>query len=78
MLRKVLRFFRRQPIGLIGIFLITVVIVMGSFAGQIAPYEPTAQKFKRLHPPSSEHYFGTDELGRDVFSYFTSSWDHCG
>lgn len=68
MLRKVLRFFRRQPIGLIGIFLITVVIVMGSFAGQIAPYEPTAQKFKRLHPPSSENYFGTDELGRDVFS----------
>ena len=41
---------------------------MGSFAGQIAPYEPTAQKFKRLHPPSSENYFGTDELGRDVFS----------
>ncbi len=68
MLRKVFRFVRRQPIGLIGIFLITVVVVAGIFSGQIAPYEPTAQKFKRLHPPNVVNYLGTDELGRDVFS----------
>lgn len=68
LLRKVFRFVRRQPIGLIGIFLITVVVVAGIFSGQIAPYEPTAQKFKRLHPPNVVNYLGTDELGRDVFS----------
>lgn len=67
-MRKVFRFVRRQPIGLLGIFLITVVVVAGIFAGQIAPYEPTAQKFKRLHPPNVDNVLGTDELGRDVFS----------
>jgi peptide/nickel transport system permease protein len=35
----------------------------------IAPYSPTAQKVtNRLKPPSAQHWFGTDELGRDVFS----------
>jgi peptide/nickel transport system permease protein len=39
------------------------------FAPQIAPYDPLAQNLAdRLDPPSAVHLFGTDELGRDIFS----------
>ena len=38
------------------------------FAPLIAPYDPLAQSFVPFAPPSADHLFGTDELGRDVFS----------
>ena len=33
-----------------------------------APYDPLAQDFPRLQPPSAEHWFGTDQVGRDILS----------
>lgn len=50
--------------AIVGIFLIVAV-----FAPLIAPYEPTSIDLGSIFlPPSSAHLFGTDELGRDVFS----------
>ena len=43
-------------------------VVIAIFAPLIAPDNPLAQKFAILAPPSAAHWFGTDELGRDVFS----------
>ncbi|MCB0042678.1 MAG: D,D-dipeptide ABC transporter permease, partial [Caldilinea sp.] len=63
------RFLRRNPLVLLGlaIFLMWVVISIG--APWIAPYDPLKQDIvARLQPPSAEHWFGTDQLGRDVFS----------
>lgn len=62
------RFIRQQPIGMVGIIVILVVVLTATFAPQIAPYDPTSQKFKRLQAPSAVNWIGTDELGRDVFS----------
>ncbi|KNZ41139.1 nickel/cobalt ABC transporter permease [Acetobacterium bakii] len=46
-----------------------LVILMAIFAPLIAPYDPTAQNImEKFQGPSLAHWFGTDQLGRDVFS----------
>jgi peptide/nickel transport system permease protein len=53
----------------IGIAIAAVVIILAIFAPLIATHDPTAQELtRRFLSPSSEHWFGTDGLGRDVFS----------
>lgn len=60
---------RKYPsfwIGLIVLVFFGLVII---FANQIAPLDPLAQNLaQRLKGPSEVHIFGTDELGRDIFS----------
>jgi peptide/nickel transport system permease protein len=43
-------------------------IVVAIAAPWLAPHDPLAQEFELFQPPSREHLFGTDELGRDVLS----------
>lgn len=63
------RFARTQPLGAIALALIAVMLVAGSFAPQLAPFNPVDARFDAvLQPPSAEHLFGTDNFGRDVFS----------
>jgi peptide/nickel transport system permease protein len=59
---------RRHPIGALGGGIVLLVILMALFAPWVAPYDPAEQAAKRLLPPSTAHFMGTDELGRDVFS----------
>ena len=51
-------------------FAVFLLIVLAAvFGPQIAPYEPLASNtVQALKPPSAQHWFGTDQLGRDVFS----------
>ena len=58
----------RQPLGLIGGSLLVAVVLMAALAPVIAPYNPLAQVARRLLAPSADHWFGTDQLGRDVLS----------
>jgi ABC-type dipeptide/oligopeptide/nickel transport system permease subunit len=58
----------RRPLALTGLAVIGSWAVIGIFASVIAPQNPLAQKFAILAGPSWAHWFGTDELGRDVFS----------
>jgi ABC-type dipeptide/oligopeptide/nickel transport system permease subunit len=58
----------RRPLGLAGMAVIAGWAVIAIFAPLIAPQNPLAQKFTILAAPSAAHWFGTDELGRDVFS----------
>lgn len=65
-----LRAFSRHRLGLIGLVIVLVFTLVAVFAPQIAPYDPTTQRIAtaRLVPPSGQFWFGTDELGRDLFS----------
>ena len=60
---------RRNPLALTGALLVTLWFVIMFLAPQIAPYEPLAQDLvNRKLPPNATFLFGTDELGRDIFS----------
>jgi len=59
----------RQPKGLLGVSVVLFYAILALIGPWIAPHDPLAQNFAAtLKPPSSEYWFGTDELGRDVFS----------
>lgn len=59
----------RTPLGLISMGVVALYIVMAIFAPLIAPYAPDATSLgARLRPPTLEHLFGTDSLGRDILS----------
>lgn len=57
------------PSFLAGLLLGGLVVAMALISYLWTPYEPTQMAIlKRLRPPSAEHWFGTDQFGRDVFS----------
>ncbi|HEU5010564.1 MAG TPA: ABC transporter permease, partial [Gaiellaceae bacterium] len=58
----------RRPLAIAGAVIALMWLVVAIFAPLIAPYDPLAQTFTALQPPSLDHPFGTDELGRDVLS----------
>jgi peptide/nickel transport system permease protein len=58
----------RQPLAVTGAAIALAWIVIAVFAPLIAPADPLAQTFTPAQGPSLDHLFGTDELGRDVFS----------
>jgi len=63
------RFIRRYPLGAVGGALILLLVVLAAFAPLIATHDPFALNAReRRKAPSAEHFFGTDELGRDIFS----------
>jgi peptide/nickel transport system permease protein len=66
---KTLKKFMRTGLGIVGALIILSLIIMAVFAGQIAPFDPNAQDYNKiLLEPGGEHLFGTDDLGRDIFS----------
>jgi peptide/nickel transport system permease protein len=67
--RILVRRFLRRPLAVTSLAIALVFVLAALFAPVIAPYDPDATDFGALFaPPSSEHWLGTDELGRDVFS----------
>ncbi|KAM9864574.1 Vitamin B12 import ATP-binding protein BtuD [Leucobacter aridicollis] len=58
-----------SPTLVAGALLLAAIALVAVFAPALAPYSPTAQDLSAgLLPPSAKHPFGTDQLGRDVFS----------
>lgn len=63
------RFCRTQPLGVIALLLIVVMLAGALVGPQLAPYDPLATRFDAiLQAPSAQHWMGTDNYGRDVFS----------
>jgi peptide/nickel transport system permease protein len=58
-----------EPLGALGLVLVSIVIFSALFANYLIPHDPFAlDVLNRLKPPSWEHWMGTDQLGRDIFS----------
>lgn len=64
------RRFSANRLAMVGLFIIVALIVVAALADVLAPYSPTIGDLKnaRLLPPSAQHWFGTDDLGRDILS----------
>jgi peptide/nickel transport system permease protein len=58
----------RQPLAVGGAAIAVAWLLAAIFAPLVAPDDPLAQLYPPFESPSSDHLFGTDELGRDVFS----------
>src|SRR3981081_2801058 len=62
-------FFRRQPVGSIGLVLVLIFGLAGIFADWIAPYNPTSNDFSAMtEAPSWAHWLRTAQPGRDLMS----------
>jgi peptide/nickel transport system permease protein len=68
------RKLRRHRLAMASLVVIALLILMAIFAPFVATHDPTAQprgaglRAMYFQPPSAEHWLGTDDLGRDVFS----------
>ena len=66
---RALRRFFNNRLATIGLIIFTTIIFITIFAPIICKYSPQKiDLLNRLKPPSSEHIFGTDKIGRDVFA----------
>ncbi|WP_018152915.1 D,D-dipeptide ABC transporter permease [Leeia oryzae] len=60
---------KKSPLTVAGLFIILFMLAMMLFAPWLATHDPNAiDLMYRLLPPSAEHWFGTDEVGRDIYS----------
>ena len=68
-MQKVIYFIKKNKQFTFFLLLVIILILAAIFAPVIAPQDPYVSNLKNaLQAPSSEHWFGTDKLGRDIFS----------
>ena len=70
--RRALRRFLANPLSLAGFIILVFLILIAFLAPSIVPFPEDAEgavnALERLKPPDAEHYFGTDKVGRDIYS----------
>jgi peptide/nickel transport system permease protein len=65
----IVKFIRTKPLGAGGAFIILAMAFVAFFAEALAPYDPYVGNYAlQFARPSAEHWFGTDEFGRDILS----------
>ena len=68
-MKGVIKKISSDPLGLIGLCLVTLMVISALGASIFAPYDPIQLNImERLQGPSVNHLLGTDQLGRDLFS----------
>lgn len=66
---RYLRIFSKNIILFLGVFIVLFFVFLAVFAPFLTDYEPDAINMTEIFlPPSEKHLFGTDELGRDVYT----------
>lgn len=69
MLRSLKKMFKSNYLFTLGVIICLAWIIAAILAPVIAPYDPVVQDLTaRLQAPSAQHWFGTDNFGRDIFS----------
>lgn len=59
----------RSPLTMVGLIIVVIILTLVIFAPLFATHEPNAIDLRaRLAAPSASHFFGTDEVGRDIYS----------
>lgn len=67
--RKFQRRCRSNPATMAALVVLTLILLVAIFGSWLAPYNPLKPDFQAIsQAPSAKHWFGTDQLGRDVFS----------
>ena len=67
--RRALRQLARRPAAVFGAAVLLLVLVLALFAPWLAPYDPLATSWSAVRKaPSAAHWFGTDEVGRDLLA----------
>ncbi|MFN8593205.1 MAG: ABC transporter permease [Thermomicrobiales bacterium] len=70
--RRAIRRFQQSPLSMIGLGIIVVLLVIAVFGPLVVPYPEHASGAlnikEKLDPPTREHLFGTDQVGRDIFT----------
>jgi peptide/nickel transport system permease protein len=62
-------FVRKKPLGAIGAFFLFTFMIVAIFAPWLATHDPDLNNYReRVKPPSADHWFGTDNFGRDIYS----------
>jgi peptide/nickel transport system permease protein len=60
---------RKDPLGMAGFVLVSIILLLTIFAPWLAPYDPLdVDVHNQLSSPSAQHWLGTDQLGRDILS----------
>ena len=68
-MKRAVRHFVFNPLSLLGVLFIGILVVTGVLAPVLAPYDPVEiSPDRRLTPPGSANWLGTDEVGRDILS----------
>ena len=68
-MKRAVRHFVFNPLSLLGVLFIVLLILTGVLAPVLAPYDPIEiSPDRRLAPPNSANWLGTDEVGRDILS----------
>ncbi|MGH2584326.1 MAG: ABC transporter permease [Dehalococcoidia bacterium] len=63
------RRLRRRPGAILGLTILTLLVLSAMFAPMLTPYQPLEpDPFAAFQEPSAAHWFGTDQLGRDIFT----------
>jgi peptide/nickel transport system permease protein len=63
------RFLAQSALNIVGLFLVGLVVLCAVVGEMVAPYPPNKTNLQqRFQPPSAEHWMGTDNFGRDIFS----------
>jgi peptide/nickel transport system permease protein len=67
--RQAFRKLRRRKPALLGLAVVVFFVLLAMLAPWLSPYDPIATSWGAIRkPPSVEHWFGTDEIGRDVLA----------
>jgi len=68
-IHRTMKALQRDALGMTGFVLVGLILFLTIFAGWLAPYDPLEiNVYDRLSSPSTAHWLGTDQLGRDILS----------